>query len=78
MSISTVMFSAFVALVFGAMSARRMIRKHSVITECFETESIEDDAYYDIAYTTVASEGDYGSFYSPVVTWTGDLEKFDV
>ena len=76
--LSPVIFSAFMAASFGALSARRMLRKRSLISACFETESLQDEMHYDIAYTTIASEVDYGSFYAPVTCWTGDLEKFDV
>lgn len=67
--------SATVALILGAYSARRVMKKRQDLGGFFESDSIEDELAYDIAYTTGASEVGYGSFSSP---WTGDLEKFDV
>ena len=67
------------SLVFGALSAGRIIRKKPIFKAYFETESIQDDVAWDSALTTVMSEVDYGSFYARSDTWAGgDLEKFDV
>lgn len=61
------------ALLVGALSARRM-RSRSILSSCIENESLEDDAAYDTAYTTSASN-QYNTFQQG---WKGDLEKFDV
>jgi hypothetical protein len=61
------------ALLVGALSARRL-RSRSILSSCIENESLEDDAAYDTAYTTSASNH-YNTFQQG---WKGDLEKFDV
>jgi len=66
--ISTV---AVMALLVGALSARRL-RSKNLLSTCIENESLEDELAYDTAYTT--SGGKYDTF-GP---WKGDLEKFDV
>lgn len=75
--ISTV---AVMALLVGALSARRL-RGKSFLAACIENESLEDDLAYDDAYTTTAgASGAIGvdSSYSTFGGWKGDLEKFDV
>ena len=69
---------AVMALLVGALSARRM-RSKSFLSACIENESLEDDLAYDDAYTTTAS-GAMGadSSYNTFGGWKGDLEKFDV
>lgn len=65
------------ALVFGAVSARKLVKKRRFLAGFFENDdSFEDELAYDIATTVSSSDGGmYGSFASP---WIGDLEKFDV
>lgn len=70
-----ILFSASMALVFGAISAKRLIRRRP-FSQCLETEQMEDDMTYDQAFTRAASEVDYGSFYHSD-NWS-DFEKFDV
>lgn len=69
---------AVMALLVGALSARRL-RSKSFLSSCIENESLEDDMAYDDAYTTTAS-GAMGadSSYNTFGGWKGDLEKFDV
>ena len=67
--------TASIALTFGALAARRLNKRKYLELSCFESDSIESELAYDIAYTTTPSELGYGSFATP---WTGDLEKFDV
>jgi len=69
---------AVMALLVGALSARRL-RSKSFLSACIENESLEDDVAYDDAYTTTAS-GAMGadSSYNTFGGWKGDLEKFDV
>lgn len=69
---------AVMALLVGALSARRL-RSKSFLSACIENESLEDDMAYDDAYTTTAS-GAMGadSSYNTFGGWKGDLEKFDV
>ena len=69
---------AVMALLVGALSARRL-RSKSFLSSCIENESLEDDLAYDDAYTTTAS-GAMGadSSYNTFGGWKGDLEKFDV
>jgi len=69
---------AVMALLVGALSARRL-RSKSFLSACIENESLEDDLAYDDAYTTTAS-GAMGadSSYNTFGGWKGDLEKFDV
>ena len=63
------------ALVLGAFSARRLVKRRRFLAGFFESDdSFEDELAYDMA-TTVSSVADYGSFTSP---WIGDMEKFDV
>lgn len=66
---------AVMALLVGALSARRM-RSKSVLSACIENENLEDDVAYDDAYTTMgAGDSSYNTFGGG---WKGDLEKFDV
>lgn len=69
---------AVMALLVGALSARRL-RSKSFLSACIENESLEDEVAYDDAYTTTAS-GAMGadSSYNTFGGWKGDLEKFDV
>ena len=53
------------ALLVGAISAKR---SRSVMTNCLEDPTVQDEAAYDTACTNT-----YNTF-----TWKGDLEKFDV
>ena len=66
--ISTV---AVMALLVGALSARRL-RSKNLLSTCIENESLEDELAYDTAYTTT------GGKYDTFGPWKGDLEKFDV
>ena len=66
---------AVMALLVGALSARRL-RSKSFLSACIENESLEDDVAYDDAYTTTAMGAD--SSYNTFGGWKGDLEKFDV
>jgi len=71
---------AVMALLVGALSARRL-RSKSFLSSCIENENLEDDAAYDEAYTTTAAaSGAMGadSSYNTFGGWKGDLEKFDV
>eukprot|EP00534_Pseudo-nitzschia_fraudulenta_P004889 CAMPEP_0201117108 /NCGR_PEP_ID=MMETSP0850-20130426/1183_1 /ASSEMBLY_ACC=CAM_ASM_000622 /TAXON_ID=183588 /ORGANISM="Pseudo-nitzschia fraudulenta, Strain WWA7" /LENGTH=541 /DNA_ID=CAMNT_0047381349 /DNA_START=153 /DNA_END=1778 /DNA_ORIENTATION=- len=71
---------AVMALLVGALSARRL-RSKSFLSACIENESLEDDMAYDDAYTTTAAaSGAMGadSSYNTFGGWKGDLEKFDV
>lgn len=71
---------AVMALLVGALSARRL-RSKSFLSSCIENESLEDDLAYDDAYTTTAAaSGAMGadSSYNTFGGWKGDLEKFDV
>jgi hypothetical protein len=71
---------AVMALLVGALSARRL-RSKSFLSSCIENETLEDDAAYDDAYTTTAAaSGAVGadSSYNTFGGWKGDLEKFDV
>eukprot|EP00536_Pseudo-nitzschia_multiseries_P003932 jgi/Psemu1/8856/gm1.8856_g len=71
---------AVMALLVGALSARRL-RSKSFLSACIENESLEDDVAYDDAYTTTAAaSGAMGgdSSYNTFGGWKGDLEKFDV
>jgi len=71
---------AVMALLVGALSARRL-RSRSFLSACIENESLEDDVAYDDAYTTTAAaSGAMGgdSSYNTFGGWKGDLEKFDV
>jgi len=71
---------AVMALLVGALSARRL-RSKSFLASCIENESLEDDLAYDDAYTTTAAaSGAMGadSSYNTFGGWKGDLEKFDV
>jgi hypothetical protein len=70
---------AVMALLIGAMSARRL-RSKSFLASCIENEAlIEEEVAYDTAYTTTTTQkngGGYDTFRKP---WKGsDLEKFDV
>ena len=56
------------ALLVGALSARRLRRK-SFLAACIENESLEDEAAYDAASTV---------HYQTFTGFHGDLEKFDV
>lgn len=65
------------ALLVGALSARRM-RSRSILSACIENEALlEDEAAYDTAYTvnSVGAANHYNTFQQG---WKGDLEKFDV
>jgi hypothetical protein len=62
---------AVMALLVGALSARRM-RSRSFLSSCIENEQLEDEVAYDTAYTT--TDASYNTFGG----WKGDLEKFDV
>eukprot|EP00934_Nitzschia_sp_Nitz4_P001556 Nitzschia sp. Nitz4//scaffold29_size155292//123288//124700//NITZ4_002683-RA/size155292-processed-gene-0.56-mRNA-1//-1//CDS//3329546523//1556//frame0 len=66
---------AIMALLVGAISARRM-RSCAALSSCIENESLlEDDAAYDAACTTTnRPDTSYNTFGG----WKGDLEKFDV
>jgi hypothetical protein len=69
---------AIMALLVGALSARRL-RSRNVLSACIENESLEDDVAYDAAYsTTTLNDGSssYNTFGAG--GWKGDLEKFDV
>ena len=66
---------AVMALLVGALSARRL-RSKSFLSACIENEALEDDMAYDDAYTTTAMGAD--SSYNTFGGWKGDLEKFDV
>jgi len=71
---------AVMALLVGALSARRL-RSKSFLSSCIENETLEDDLAYDDAYTTTAAaSGAMGadSSYNTFGGWKGDLEKFDV
>lgn len=71
---------AVMALLVGALSARRL-RSKSFLSACIENESLEDDIAFDDAYTTTAAaSGAMGadSSYNTFGGWKGDLEKFDV
>lgn len=71
---------AVMALLVGALSARRL-RSKSFLASCIENEGLEDDLAYDDAYTTTAAaSGAMGadSSYNTFGGWKGDLEKFDV
>ena len=71
---------AVMALLVGALSARRL-RTKSFLSACIENESLEDDAAYDDAYTTTAAASSAmgaDSSYNTFGGWKGDLEKFDV
>lgn len=71
---------AVMALLVGALSARRL-RSKSFLSSCIENETLEDDVAYDDAYTTTAAaSGAVGadSSYNTFGGWKGDLEKFDV
>lgn len=75
---------ATMALLVGALSARRLRSRH-FLSSCIENESLEDELMYDTAYTTTGgfgSVGGYDTFTSSGSTgglpWKGDLEKFDV
>ncbi|VEU45023.1 unnamed protein product [Pseudo-nitzschia multistriata] len=71
---------AVMALLVGALSARRL-RSKSFLSACIENEALEDDVAYDDAYTTTAAaSGAMGndSSYNTFGGWKGDLEKFDV
>lgn len=71
---------AVMALLVGALSARRM-RSKSFLSSCIENEALEDGIRYDAAYTTTAeASGAVGadSSYNTFGGWKGDLEKFDV
>lgn len=71
---------AVMALLVGALSARRL-RSKSFLSSCIENETLEDDVAYDTAYTTTAAaSGAVGadSSYNTFGGWKGDLEKFDV
>jgi hypothetical protein len=59
------------ALLVGAVSARKLRHSRSILSACIENESLQDEIAYDTAYT-VASDS-YNTF-----GWKGDLEKFDV
>lgn len=62
---------AVMALLVGALSARRM-RAKSFLSSCIENESLEDEVAFDNAYT-ISGGDSYNTF-----GWKGDLEKFDV
>jgi len=71
---------AVMALLVGAVSARRL-RSKSFLSSCIENETLENDVAYDTAYTTTAAaSGAVGadSSYNTFGGWKGDLEKFDV
>ena len=71
---------AVMALLVGALSARRL-RSKSFLSSCIENENLEDDAAYDDAYTTTAAASaamGADSSYNTFGGWKGDLEKFDV
>jgi hypothetical protein len=75
---------AVMALLVGALSARRL-RSKSFLASCIENETLEDDLAYDSAYTTTAGGHGGGgggavadSSYHTFGGWKGDLEKFDV
>ncbi|KAG7368128.1 hypothetical protein IV203_030871 [Nitzschia inconspicua] len=68
---------AVMALLVGALSARRL-RSKSFLASCIENETLEDDMAYDSAYTTTAGMGGADSSYNTFGGWKGDLEKFDV
>ena len=67
---------AVMALLVGALSARRL-RSKSFLASCIENETLEDDMAYDSAYTTTGAAG-ADSSYNTFGGWKGDLEKFDV
>lgn len=69
---------ATMALFGGALVARRM-RTRNFLNSCIENESLEDEAAYDAAHTTLGAAVGYDTF-SAVgdMKWKGDLEKFDV
>lgn len=63
-----------IAMLFGALSARRLIKYQS--KDFCGSDSTEHELNFDIASTTISGDLGYGSFASP---WTrDDLEKFDV
>ncbi|GKZ01063.1 hypothetical protein MPSEU_001058000 [Mayamaea pseudoterrestris] len=64
------------ALLVGAVSARRLRSRSNWLQVCIENESLEDDAAYDDAHTVVGESSDYGTYNT--FGWKGDLEKFDV
>jgi len=68
---------AVMALLVGALSARRL-RSKSFLASCIENETLEDDMAYDSAYTTTAGPVGADSSYNTFGGWKGDLEKFDV
>ncbi|KAL3909063.1 MAG: hypothetical protein SGARI_002781 [Bacillariaceae sp.] len=47
---------AVMALLVGALSARRL-RSKSFLASCIENETLEDDLAYDSAYTTTGASG---------------------
>ena len=64
------------ALLVGAISARRLRSRSHWLQVCIENESLEDDVAYDDAHTIVGENSDYGTYNT--FGWKGDLEKFDV
>lgn len=66
------------ALLVGALSARRM-RSRSILSACIENEALlEDEAAYDTAYTVNNVAGGANHYNTFQQGWKGDLEKFDV
>jgi len=63
---------AVMALLVGALSARKL-RSRNFISSCIENESLEED---EVAYDVSTTAGDYSTFGAG--NWKGDLEKFDV
>ena len=61
---------AVMALLVGALSARKMRSRH-FLSSCIENESLEEEVAYDATTTTTTAYDTFGP-------WKGDLEKFDV
>eukprot|EP00591_Stephanopyxis_turris_P008246 CAMPEP_0195507698 /NCGR_PEP_ID=MMETSP0794_2-20130614/1093_1 /TAXON_ID=515487 /ORGANISM="Stephanopyxis turris, Strain CCMP 815" /LENGTH=324 /DNA_ID=CAMNT_0040634461 /DNA_START=262 /DNA_END=1236 /DNA_ORIENTATION=+ len=69
---------ASMALIVGALSARRL-RSRQILGYCFENEEMDGDhMVYDRNATSVYDGGGYDTFTNAGVPWRGDLEKFDV
>lgn len=66
-----------IALIVGAMSARRLRHQGSWLSVCMENETLEHDAAYDAAFT-VDGNNDHNNSHYHTFGWKHDLEKFDV